>query len=170
MGQEGAELAGTPNLEFGRLDLRRVGGVGHVADDIAPAHRVLEYPVDENVDVSDRLGRQGTWPMTSAGGEQLPVQDAEMAGGEPLELDRPKGRDHAGIEKSLIGRPSRGAQVQLHDRRPLIAHEAADGAVRGLDKRAGAQGGQRIVQPGLAFPLGAISGQGQGPGGGGRVG
>jgi hypothetical protein len=42
--------------------------------------------------------------MTSAGGQQLPVQDAEMAGGEPLELDRPKSRDHGCIEKPLIGR------------------------------------------------------------------
>ena len=104
MGQEGAELAGAPDLEFGGLDLRRVGGVGHVANDIAPAHRVLEHPMDEDMDVSDRLGRQATWPMTSAGGQQLPVQDAEMAGGEPLELDRPKSRDHGCIEKPLIGR------------------------------------------------------------------
>jgi hypothetical protein len=66
MGQEGAELVGAPDLEFGGLDLRRVGGVGHVADDIAPAHGVLEHSMDEDVDVSDRLGRQATWPMTSA--------------------------------------------------------------------------------------------------------
>jgi hypothetical protein len=73
MGQERAELPGAPDLEFGRLDLRRVGGVGHVADHIAPAHRVLEHPVEEDMDVADRLGCQAAWPMTSAGGQQLPV-------------------------------------------------------------------------------------------------
>jgi hypothetical protein len=75
-----------------------VGGVGDVADDVAPAHRVLEHPVDEDVDVADRLGRETAWPVASAGGQQLPVQDAEVAGGEPLELDRPKSRDHICME------------------------------------------------------------------------
>ncbi len=71
--QEGAELGRGPNLELGWFHLRRIGGIGDVADDVAPAHRIPERTMDQDVDVSDRLGRQAARPVAPAGSQQVPV-------------------------------------------------------------------------------------------------
>jgi hypothetical protein len=73
VGEEGAELPRRPDLELSRLRLRRVSGVGHVAHDVAPAHRVPERPVDQDMDIPDRLGGQAARPVPAAGGQQLSI-------------------------------------------------------------------------------------------------
>jgi hypothetical protein len=58
VGQEGAELCGTPDLHLGRDDLGRVGCVGDVAGDVSPTHGVLEGRAQGSMDVLHRLGRE----------------------------------------------------------------------------------------------------------------
>jgi hypothetical protein len=45
MEEEGAELSRCPHLQLSSVHLRRVGGVGHIANRVTPAHRVPEGPM-----------------------------------------------------------------------------------------------------------------------------
>jgi len=116
MEQEGAELSRCPDLQLSCLRLRRVGGVGDVANGVAPAHRVPEGSMHEHVDVPDGLRREAARGRAPTRSQQHLVEAGQMARGELLQLHSPKRRDDVRLKEPLVARPGRGTHVQPHRR------------------------------------------------------
>jgi hypothetical protein len=134
--QEGAQLLGRPDLPFGWQALWRLNGIGDVAGSIAPSHGVLEGAVEDGVDVLDRLGGHAVTVPEPAPGKERLVKSVEVGGGELLEPDRAKRREHAGADVGAVVGEGRRAEV-AEGRQPLVDQEALQGALGWLDERAG---------------------------------
>jgi len=151
--EEGAQLLGRPDPPFGWQALWRVNGGGDVAGNVAPAHSVLQGPMEDGMDILDGLGGHAMTVPEPALGEKCLIQGIEVDGGELLERDRAKRRKHAGADVRAVVREGRRPEI-AQGRQPLTDEEALEGPLGRLDERASPQGGQRVVEGCLALPLG----------------
>jgi hypothetical protein len=95
--------------------------------------------VKDGVNVLDGLGSHAVTVPEPAPGKERLVEGVEVGGGELLERDRTKRREHAGADVgadvgAIVGQ-GRRAEV-AEGRQPLVDQEPLQGALGRLDERA----------------------------------
>jgi hypothetical protein len=109
--------------------------------------------MEDGMDVLDGLGGHAVTVPEPAPRKEPLIEGVEVGGGELLERDRAKRREHAGADVGAVVGEGRRAEV-AEGRQPLVDQEPFQGALGRLDERASPQGGQRVVEGCLALPLG----------------
>jgi hypothetical protein len=131
MVEERAQFLGRPDPLLGGAGGRGVGGLGDVADQVAPAHGIVQGAVQHQVHVADGLGRQPTLAAASSLAatmlQQVGVEMVQLHGGEGLQLDLAEDRHHVGGDVGAVVGPGGGAQPWLHGRQPFLLQEVAEG-------------------------------------------
>jgi hypothetical protein len=161
MVEERAQFLGCPDLLFGGAGGGWVGRLGDVADQVPPAHRVMQGAVQHHVHVADGLGRQpgsaAVDRLAPATLQQVGVEVVELHGSEGLELDLAEdGHDVGGGVGAVVG-PGGGAQPRLHGRQPLVLEEVAEGVGGALGEPSRAPLADRFGQGVLGGLLGLVA-------------
>ena len=121
--EEGPELVGRPHGPLLTGDTWRVGGIGDVAGDEAPPHRIAERLVQQDVDVADALGLEAAAAVPPAMLCQVGVQAVEVSGHERLERDVAQRREDLGLGVDAVGRPGGRPDGGPHGWKPLFGEE-----------------------------------------------
>ena len=126
--KEGLQLRGAPgpHLMGATPQARRVGGIGWIAHQAAPAYRVAQGAVQTAVHVMDRHGGEATLAVLAPRGGELGIEAVEGGTAQPLQLHgTDEGHDVAVhmLDVGVVGRRSHG---RLSGRQPLLPEVLPD--------------------------------------------